>query len=43
MTPEERSQAASHAASAPWEDMTAAQRKAEMKRRLAGKGKHASR
>jgi hypothetical protein len=39
MSPEERSQAASHAASAPWEDMNAEQRKAEMKRRLAGKGK----
>lgn len=43
MTPEERSQAASHAASSPWEHLTVAERKKEMKRRLAGKGSRAAR
>lgn len=38
-TPEERSRAASHAASAPWANLTAAERRKEMKRRLAGKKK----
>jgi hypothetical protein len=39
MTPKERSRLASKAASAPWANLTADERKAEMKRRLAGKGK----
>jgi hypothetical protein len=39
MTPQERSRAASRAASAPWENMTLEERKAEVKRRMAGKGK----
>jgi hypothetical protein len=39
MTPLERSRLASKAASAPWENLTPEERKTEMKRRLAGKGK----
>lgn len=39
LTPQQRSAMASHAATAIWKDLTPTQRKAETKRRLAGKGK----
>lgn len=39
MTPQERSRLASRAASTPWDNLTAEERKVEMKRRLAGPGK----
>jgi hypothetical protein len=39
MTAQERSRLASRAASTPWEGLTLEERRKEIKRRLAGKGK----